>query len=247
MSKEFGERVKKARLAEGLSQQALAEKVGSAQGTVSTWELGASEPRAAQLAKLEAVLGKVSASTNQALSQEGEGPNGAFGAWLKKERARAELSVQELANASTVSTVAIYNIESGVSLNPRIETKQKLEQALKATIPEEVNAEAETEQGVAGLGSLKDFDPHSEGDRPSSAGVYVLYDISDRPIYVGKSQNIARRIRDHDEKFWFKRPIITHASYIEIAEKTLRDQIEQILIKFLKSNAVINKQFVDRD
>lgn len=114
-------------------------------------------------------------------------------------------------------------------------------------IPEEVKVESESEQGVAGLGSLKDFDPHSDADRPTSAGVYVLYDISDRPIYVGRSQNIARRIREHDDKFWFKRPIVNHASYIEIPDKTLRDQVEQILIKFLKSNAVINKQSVDRE
>jgi len=36
------------------------------------------------------------------------------------------------------------------------------------------------------------------------------------------------------------------AAYIVVAEKPLREQIERVLIKFLKSNAVINKQEVER-
>ena len=35
--------------------------------------------------------------------------------------------------------------------------------------------------------------------------------------------------------------------YVQIDNETLRRQVEQVLIKFLKSNAVINKQSVDRD
>jgi hypothetical protein len=44
-----------------------------------------------------------------------------------------------------------------------------------------------------------------------------------------------------DEPFWFKAPIVQYASYIEVKDKHLRHQLEQVMIKFLKSNAVINK------
>ena len=74
----------------------------------------------------------------------------------------------------------------------------------------------------------------------------MLYDISERPVYVGEGGNVRRRIRDHEEKFWFKRPIVESASWIAVEDSDLRLKIEKTLIKFLKSNAVINKQNVDR-
>jgi len=73
-----------------------------------------------------------------------------------------------------------------------------------------------------------------------------LYDISDRPLYVGQGSAIDKRVRSHNEKFWFKPPIVESASYVRIDDKTLRERVEEVLIKFLKSNAIINKRFVDR-
>jgi hypothetical protein len=102
--------------------------------------------------------------------------------------------------------------------------------------------DTEQEQTIVGLGSLTDFDPYSKKDWPQCAGVYVLYDISQRPLYVGKGDKIATRLRDHFEKFWFRSPIVEYASYIEVRERQLRHQLEQAMIKFLKTNAVINKQ-----
>ena len=39
---------------------------------------------------------------------------------------------------------------------------------------------------------------------------------------------------------------VSVAAYVNITEKALREKIEKLLIRFLKSNAVINKQSVDR-
>lgn len=61
------------------------------------------------------------------------------------------------------------------------------------------------------------------------------------------SGNIADRIKGYGDRFWYKRPIVETASYIPVKEKKLRHQIETILIKFLKSNAIINKQGVERE
>jgi hypothetical protein len=74
----------------------------------------------------------------------------------------------------------------------------------------------------------------------------VLYDISDRPLYIGQGMSIGKRLRNHNDKFWFKPPIVQTASYVQIDEKPLRERMEAVLIKFLNSNAVINKQLVDR-
>jgi transcriptional regulator with XRE-family HTH domain len=174
-----------------------------------------------------------------------EGGRG-YGRWLEGERVKAGLSVPELAEKAGVSAMAIYNIESGRSVNPRSETRDALQGALNMDAPAELVELAEESSDIEGLGALTDFDPHDKSDRPTLPGVYVFYDVSDRPIYVGKAEQIAKRVKEHEDKFWFKRPIVNNAAYVEISDKTLRHQVEQVLIKFLKSNAVINKQSVER-
>ena len=74
----------------------------------------------------------------------------------------------------------------------------------------------------------------------------MFYDITKRPVYVGQGNNIAQRTKDHQSQKWFILPFVQSASYIRINGKEVRLAIEKILIKFLKSNAVINRQNVDR-
>ena len=97
-----------------------------------------------------------------------------------------------------------------------------------------------------GVGELIDFNPHDPDEHPALSGIYVLYDISERPLYVGQGKSIDKRIRDHHDKFWFRSPIVETASYVQIDDKVLRERVEAVLIKFLKGNAVINKKHVDR-
>lgn len=250
MSKEFGNRVKGARIAQGLSQVDLAAKVGVTQGAISSWELGNSEPRTKQRADLEQILGplrrKRESSSGSTGADEIAQPGGAFGAWLQRVRSQKGLSIPELASAADISAVAIYNIEAGKSLNPRKETKRKLATALKVEVPADIQQDGESSQEIIGLGSLMDFDPHNPADLPQAAGVYVFYDISERPIYVGKASNIAKRVTEHGDAFWFKYPLVANAAYVEVNDDDLRHKVEQVLIRFLKSNAVINKQSVVR-
>ena len=96
------------------------------------------------------------------------------------------------------------------------------------------------------IGEFIDFNPHDPKDYPSVGGIYVLYDIRDRPLYIGQGMTIDKRLRNHYDKFWFKPPIIESASYLQIDDKPLRERIEAVLTKFLKSNAVINKRLVNR-
>jgi transcriptional regulator with XRE-family HTH domain len=154
------------------------------------------------------------------------------------------MSVPELAEKANVTEAAIYNIENGRSKNPQATTRHKLSKIL-GPIPTEIVKETEDESTVAeGLGNLTDFEPHAEADWPQCAGVYVLYDISQRPIYVGKSANISKRMKNHHQSFWFRRPVVEYGSYVEVSNESLRHQLEQTMIKFLKRNAVINTQSV---
>jgi transcriptional regulator with XRE-family HTH domain len=245
-----GERIKRNRIKVGWTQGDLAEKVGVSQMTVSNWEAGKAHPKPDQKAHIFSLLGvakpepKGSAEESAPETSE-EGPS-AIASWLTRTRLERKMSVPELSEAADVTAGQIYNIESGRTTNPRRSTIQKLEKALDERLPQETKAEIKEEASVEGVGEFFEFDPHDKDDWPDEPGIYVLYDISDRPVYVGQGASIRRRISDHEEKFWFKHPIVSTASYISVPDGELRKKIETILIRFLKRNAVINKQNVDR-
>jgi transcriptional regulator with XRE-family HTH domain len=236
----LGTRIREARIHSGLSQTDVAKRLSVSQPLVSQWEQGRSKPDQGKVKELETVVGQL---TDDRLPSTGPGP---IGVWLSKTRQQKGVSVYELAERAGVTSMAIYNIESGKTQNPQEATRKRLEQALATTAPQEVVKEARVEQDIVGLGPLTDFDPYDDSNLPTCGGVYVLYDVSERPIYVGQGGQIRSRIRDHEEKFWFKRPIVVNGAYVQVEDRLLRTQIEQVLIKFLKSNAVINKQNVDR-
>jgi len=250
----LGQRIRRAREREGLTQAGLADKLGVAQGSIANWEAGA-QPKGANKIRLEEVLGPLSlkrasrssGARNERVPATPDSEVSSFGGWLRDQRTKAAMSVPELAKSAKISSVAIYNIESGKSQNPQAATRDRLATALKQVVPPDVVTETEKEQAIMGLGSLTDFEPHSQPDWPQCSGVYVLYDISQRPIYVGKAtKNISNRLRSHLNTFWFRTPIVHFGSYIEVKDPKLCHQLEQVMIKFLKSSAVINKQSVER-
>ena len=245
-----GERIRRNRIRNGLSQIDLAEKLQVSQMTVSNWETGKVALKPDQKSRAFEILGIEKSSSglktaDEDLLPEEQGPS-AIGAWLSRVRVERKMSVPELAAKAQLSAPAIYNIESGRIANPRAETIKRLEGALSEEIPSETREEIREEATVEGVGEFFEFDPLNKVDWPDVPGIYVLYDISERPIYVGQGSSIRRRIQDHEEKFWFKSPIVSTAAYIKVADVDLRKKIETILIRFLKRNAVINKQHVER-
>ncbi len=222
----------------------MADSVGVTQTTISNWESGRSTPSPEQIEVLRGVLDTAPDLEEQDV---GDSPDESYGDWLRAVRVQQGLSRADLASRSGVSSPAIWNIETGATVNPRASTRMKLERALGIAPPEALVKAVQEEAEITGVGQFVDFDPHDETDLPSEPGVYVFYDISDRPVYVGESSDIRRRIRgDHLERFWYRRPIVEKASYVRVDDRTLRRQLENTLIKFMKSNAVINQKLVDR-
>lgn len=195
--------------------------------------------------KLKTILGWSRTRAKSEPSADAGEEVSSFGSWLREQRLQCELSVPELAKRAKVSAPAIYNIENGKIQNPQPATRDRIAAALRIKVPDQIVAETVESQEVAGLGPLTDFQPHDKKDWPACAGIYVLYDVSQRPIYVGKGEKISARLKVHEDKFWFKSPIVEYGSYIEVPKKELRHQLEQTLIRFLKSSAVINKQSTD--
>jgi transcriptional regulator with XRE-family HTH domain len=225
--------------------QKLRPPVGYA--TISNWETEKHSPSDEQKAQLRQILWPVANdSAAESEHEDGLGSPSAVGTWLNKHRLEQGLSVPELATKAGLSAVAIYALESGRSQNPQGKTVTKLEKALGTELSSEAKKETKDEATIEGVGEWFNFDPNSQTDWPAEPGIYVLYDISERPIYVGQGQDISKRLAAHRDKFWFKQPIVQDAAYVKIGKKELREQIEKVLIKFLKSNAVLNQQNVDR-
>jgi transcriptional regulator with XRE-family HTH domain len=241
----FGSRLRRERVINGLSQADLAAKLSVTQPTISTWEQGSSHPRPAQRQKLVEIFGPGIEGREDELPATLSGIS-PFGQWLTETRRARGLSVKELAERAGLSIPAIYAIENGSISNPRQTTVKALEQALNARVPADTAAETEEEAQIEGLGELEGFDPHSDEDLPDGPGVYVFYDISQRPIYVGESGRTKSRIKEHREKFWFRPPIVQTGAFVAIQDEDLRHKVESLLIQFLKRNAVLNRQKVHR-
>ena len=170
-----------------------------------------------------------------------------FGRWLYETRTAKGMSVGELAEKAGTSWAQIYNLESGRSQNPQERTRKKFTDALGSEPAAAVVQATEASATIEDVGEFVDFDPHDEAGLPSEPGIYVFYDISDRPVYVGQSQNIRDRILgSHNEKFWFRAPVVQSGAFVRIEDEALRKKIEKVMIKFMRSTAVINKQHVER-
>jgi transcriptional regulator with XRE-family HTH domain len=219
--------------------------------TVYNWENQVNSPQAGNLDAIVALFGEESFDPENAPDVTSEG-NLNLASWVFQKRQEKNWSRAVLAKTSGISEMAIWNIESGRTKNPRSTTIEKLEDALKSVVPEDLSADiVETaDMHVEGVGPFTEFDPHDENDLPVVAGIYVFYDISERPIYVGQGEEMIKRIRDphsgHWNKFWYRPPIVQTGAYVQIDDKTLREQIEAVMIKFMKSNAVINIKHVNR-
>jgi DNA-binding Xre family transcriptional regulator len=166
--------------------------------------------------------------------------------WINEQMSNQDLEPQDLAEEAGISTATVKNLITGKTENPTTSTVDKVEEALGESIPEETAEDMRQDAEVAGIGQMQSFDPRGE-DLPEGPGVYVFYDISERPVYIGKSiTDVRARIRSHREKFWFRPPIVETGEYIGSDDEKLIKSIETLLIKFMKSNAVLNKKEVER-
>lgn len=244
---EWGASLKQARLQAEKTQLSLADAVSVSQPTISHWERGSGCPSEKQRETIEKFLGARLLDSGAPSDTE---PATDLALWLKQSLASKQAegkTIGTIASESGVSVPTLYNILNATVAAPQPRTLTKLQDYF-GQVPAEVAEEAKAARDVGRLGAFSQFDPYDESSWPVEPGVYILYDISDRPIYVGKSRNsVASRLRDHQTRFWYKRPLVTHAAYIAVGDPELVLAIETLLIKVLRSMAVVNQKGVVRD
>jgi transcriptional regulator with XRE-family HTH domain len=248
---EWGARLKQARLQARKSQEELANAIGVSQPTISNWERGYPPgPDESELKNIEKSLGRPISEAASASEPENTTD---LALWLRKaietkQRASTDnKSLGVLATEAGVSVPTIYNIINGTVASPQSRTLKKLQDYF-GEAPPEVKEETSAARDVGQLGEFSQFDPHDDAQWPAEPGVYILYDISERPIYIGKSKiSVASRLRDHETRFWFKRPLVQSAAYVAVKDPRLVLDVEALLIKVLRSLAIVNQKGVVRD
>ena len=170
-----------------------------------------------------------------------------FGDWLRSEMDKQNISIQELSDRTKISYPGIWNIVKGNTRYPRETTRNKISAALNQPVPEELEKKLQSEATVSGF-VWTDFSPYDLQTIPTAGGVYVFYDITGRPVYVGKSRtNVRNRVNDHQTRFWFKHPLVDRGSFLAISDPAMCDTIEMVLIKFMGTHALLNVKGVVRD
>lgn len=154
--------------------------------------------------------------------------NQTFGEWLHAEMDRLNINKQTLADKSGVTYVGIWNILNGNTRSPRQDTRRKLSEALNVSIPDPVEKEIVQEQNEIPGYEWFDFAPEDLEAIPECGGVYVFYDVTERPVYVGKSKNNVRlRIKDHRTRFWFKAPLVVRGAFLAVDDAEMCGKLEK--------------------
>lgn len=171
-----------------------------------------------------------------------------FGDWLALEMNKQNISISDLVQKTGITYAGIWNIVKGNTVSPRAETRKKLADAINENVPNDVEENIELEATpLPGL-TWVDFTPTDLQTVPQLGGVYVFYDTTDRPVYVGMSKsNVRLRVKDHQSRFWFKSPLVVRGAFLSISYTELCTKIETILIKFLGKHALLNVKGTVKD
>lgn len=184
----------------------------------------------------------------ESTSEADEQPKSAFGQWLQEEMFKKGLGISDLVQKTGITYTGIRNIIKGNTVSPRKETREKLANALNVIIPPTVQAEIEEQSTPLPGYEWIDFTPNDLETVPELSGVYVFYDVTDRPVYVGKSsKNVRVRVKDHKTRFWFQPPLVVRGAFLSIPDPDMCLKIETVLIKFLGKHALLNAKGVIRD
>lgn len=232
---DFGEWIKEKRIEADLTQAELAEKLGAKQPTIWSWEKGISSPGPKYRKAIENLFG---------VSYDDVQKIGSFGEWLSQARGRKGLTRAQLAEKSGVSQITIYFIEKGRTTSPRQNTIELLTKILGEPT-KNMTEQLEEEREVKGLGEFLGPFAIDEWETNAEAvpAIYVLYDSIDRPVRIGQTIDLKRRLREYkDNYWWFRSPTVETFAYVIVPDEDTRGIIEKTIIKFMGSNALFNKQ-----
>ncbi len=166
-----------------------------------------------------------------------------LGEWLRKRRQELGWSRKQLAEEAKISTLTIYSIETGKTESPQETTLKRLEKAL-GRLPSNLNKEVQEERTVEDFKFLGPF-PISEWKENVSEGkvssIYAFYDELKRPVRIGETDDLRRRLVEYDKNYWwFRPPTVETFAYVVVSDSNFRRKAEKVMIKLVGEHAIFN-------
>jgi transcriptional regulator with XRE-family HTH domain len=215
-----------------LTQAEAGEKLQITQAYVSTIEAGGYTPSAKVAEKIMELSGASPERVN-------------FAEWLREQRKKAGLTQEQLAEKAGISQLTISFIETGKTESPQKATVDAVEKVL-GKLPGKIQSEIAEEAKVEGIGEYRGpfpIDEYKANVQDSTEGIYVFYDSLKRPVRVGQTDDLKRRIFEYKRDTWWCRPpTVESFAYIVLKDSKLRRQVEATMIKLVGDNAIFNIQ-----
>ncbi len=220
----------------GMSQKELAHMLGVSRSLVSNWEKGSPLPSHEMTRNLSAILG---VDLPTVIGRFG------LGTWVRSERNRRGLSRGELARRAGVSPRTIYHIEAGRTESPQESTVDRLKKVL-GRMPPGVTREADAERVAEDFEFRGPFPVSQWKEYVSDGGiscVYAFYDQLKRPVRIGETDDLGRRLKEYEQNYWwFRPPTVESFAFVKMDDPNSRRRTEKVMIKLLGSNAFFNNQ-----
>lgn len=218
-----------------MSQAELAAKLGVWQPQISAWESGKASPAREMLQRLAATLGVELDSKDVGVG---------LGEWLRKRREQLGLSRAKLAEKAGISSLTVYFIETGRTESPTRTTVDALEKIL-GKMPGNVKEEVSEESRVEEFEFLGPFPCSEWRDNINSETkipcLYVFYDELKRPVRIGQTDDLRRRMLEYEKNYWwFKPPTADTFAYVIVKDGPFRDKTEKLMIKLVGTHAIFN-------
>jgi transcriptional regulator with XRE-family HTH domain len=227
----------------GVSGYGLAKHAGCDPKTVSMICKGEiKNPSETMMERLRTSIDEIKSGIINQISDKDKTEAIDFSEWLRLQMEAKSLNRNQLAKLAGCHHTTLTAILNRRIENPSNEMMEKLRSALEEEIPQKVADIIKKKKIFENKEDVwDDFIPHDHDSIPNKPGVYALFSPTNVVMYVGKAQNVRSRIASHREKKWFLEDIIEYGMLFYSDDPDDRTRIEDILIKFLRSNAWLNK------
>lgn len=241
-----GDYLRKLRNSRHLTQEKVAPNLGIEQTRYSRLESGEIEISEEMERKIIDFLGTLDEKTPKPSPNLGRNISNSLAEWVRIKREEKGLSARDLAEKADVTKATIQFIETGRTESPQKSTLDSIASVL-GPLPKRLEQKIHRESLVEdlefrGAFPIDGWENNVENDKPTPC-VYVFYDEGQRPVYIGETKNLTKRItQHHNDRWWFQSPTAETFAYITVRDLKLRRKIEKVMIKLVgKRYAMFNR------